>query len=115
MGHRATQKDKAARALLAGFDLLDTADWFAGEVRGALASFDLTIAGFRLMEMLLREGGTSMSLAARGRGLDPQNLNVDRGELGATRMGAANAGEASSGGDEGEPFVQGQTGTAEEG
>src|SRR5579862_164609 len=74
--HRATQKDKAARALLAGFDLLDTADWFAGEVRGALASFDLTIAGFRLMEMLLREGGTSMSLAAGRRGLDRQNLNV---------------------------------------
>ena len=36
MGHRATQKDKAARALLAGFDLLDTADWFAGAgARGA--------------------------------------------------------------------------------
>jgi len=73
---RATQKDKAARALLAGFDLLDTADWFAGEVRGALASFDMTMAGFRLMEMLLREGGTSMSQAAQGRGLEPQNLNV---------------------------------------
>src|SRR5579862_3062665 len=75
-GHRATQKDKAARALLAGFDLMDTADWFAGKVRGALASFDMTMAGFRLMEMLLREGGTSMSQAAQGRGLEPQNLNV---------------------------------------
>jgi DNA-binding MarR family transcriptional regulator len=76
MGHRATQKEKAVRALLAGFDLLDTAEWFAGEVRGALASFDLTMAGFRLMEMLLREGRASMSVAARGRGLQRQNLNV---------------------------------------
>src|SRR5690348_16578922 len=75
-GHRPTHREKAARALLAGFDLLDTADWFAGEVRGALASFDLTMAGFRLMEMLLREGGASMAVATRRRGLDPQNLNV---------------------------------------
>src|SRR5690348_16715210 len=75
-GHRPTHREKAARAMLAGFDLVDTAEWFAGEVRGALASFDLTMAGFRLMEMLLREGGTSMSLAARGRRLEPQNLNV---------------------------------------
>ncbi len=76
MGHRPTQREKGARALLAAFDLMDTAEWFAAEVRGALASFDMTMAGFRLMEMLLREGGTSMSLAARGRGVDPQNLNV---------------------------------------
>ena len=56
--HRPTQKEKAARALLAYFFLLDTAEWFAGQVRGALASFDMTMAGFRLMEMLLREGRT---------------------------------------------------------
>jgi DNA-binding MarR family transcriptional regulator len=55
---------------------MDTAEWFAGQVRGALASFDMTMAGFRLMEMLLREGRTSMSMAARGRGLQRQNLNV---------------------------------------
>ena len=100
--------------MLAGFDLLDTADWFAGEVRGALASFDLTIAGFRLMEMLLREGGTSMSVAA-GRRVGPAEFERRRGEFGAARMGAAKADEASSGDDENEPFVQGQTGTAEEG
>jgi DNA-binding MarR family transcriptional regulator len=74
--HRATQKEKAARALLAYFFLLDTAEWFAGQVRGALASFDMTMAGFRLMEMLLREGRASMSVAARGRGMQRQNLNV---------------------------------------
>ena len=51
-----SQKDKTVRAFQAFLDVMDTADWFKNELRGPLESFDLTMGGFRLLEMLYREG-----------------------------------------------------------
>jgi hypothetical protein len=43
MAHYPTHKEKAGRALRAYMDLLDTAEWIKGELRGPLMSFDLAM------------------------------------------------------------------------
>lgn len=76
MGRRPTQKEKTQRAFRAYVDLLDTAEWMRSYMRGPLESFDLTMGGFRLLEMLYREGPTSVVAAAKKRGCQRQNLDV---------------------------------------
>jgi DNA-binding MarR family transcriptional regulator len=56
MSHRKTPREKTQRAFRAYLDLLDAADWLKGELRMPLEAFDLTMPGFRLMELLNREG-----------------------------------------------------------
>jgi DNA-binding MarR family transcriptional regulator len=75
MSHRPTQKEKGARAFQAFLDLMDTADWLKNELRAPLESFDLTMGGFRLLEMLYREGALTVPDVARRRLCTRQNIN----------------------------------------
>ncbi|HEX4074297.1 MAG TPA: MarR family transcriptional regulator, partial [Candidatus Acidoferrales bacterium] len=65
--HRPTPKEKTQRAFRAYLDLLDAAEWLKNELRVPLEAFDLTMPGFRLMELLDREGAqTVVGVAERG-------------------------------------------------
>ncbi|MGA8012066.1 MAG: MarR family transcriptional regulator [Candidatus Acidiferrales bacterium] len=75
-GHRPTQREKTARAFRAYVDLLDTAEYMKARLRGQLESFDLTMQGFRLLEMLYREGPVTVPDAAEKRGCKRQNMDV---------------------------------------
>src|ERR1700691_4821273 len=74
--NRPTQMEKRERAFRTYLDLLDTADWIRGFMRGPLESFDLTMGGFRLLEMLYREGPVSMPEAAERMQCARQNTDV---------------------------------------
>jgi len=76
MSRQPTHKEKTLRAFGAYLDLLDTAEWVERELRGPLASFDLTMAGFRLLEMLYREEIVTVADAARRRGALRQTMDV---------------------------------------
>jgi MarR family 2-MHQ and catechol resistance regulon transcriptional repressor len=76
MERRMTQREKTLRAFRVYLDLIDTAEWMKGELRGQLECFDMTFPGFRVMEILLREGPVGMADAARYRGCNRQNLDV---------------------------------------
>lgn len=76
MPHRITQKGKTLRAFRAYVDLLDTAEWFREQLRGPLEAFDLTMGGFRLLELLYREGPMSMRDVVEKRRDNRQNLSV---------------------------------------
>jgi DNA-binding MarR family transcriptional regulator len=76
MSHWPTQKEKTQRAFRAYLDLLDTADWMRAKLRPTLEAFDITMAGFRLLEMLYREGDVSRPAAAERFQWRRQNLNV---------------------------------------
>jgi DNA-binding MarR family transcriptional regulator len=76
MKRRMTQREKTLRAFRTYLDLIDTAEWLKGELRGQLECFDMTFPGFRVMEMLYREGPVGMADAARYRGCDRQNMMV---------------------------------------
>lgn len=72
--HRLTQREKRLRAIRACIDLLDAAGWMQGHLRAPLELFDLTMEGFRLLEMLQREGPMSVPTAARKRQCTRGNL-----------------------------------------
>jgi MarR family 2-MHQ and catechol resistance regulon transcriptional repressor len=74
--HRATQKEKTQRAFRAYLDLLDTAEYMLSELQGQLMCYDLTINGFRMLELLYRTGPMRMADAARERRYNRQNLDV---------------------------------------
>ena len=74
MKPRPTQKEKTQRAFRAYLDLMDTADWLKSELRAPLEAFDLTMPGFRLLEMLYREGAVIVADAAKRRWCSRQNL-----------------------------------------
>jgi DNA-binding MarR family transcriptional regulator len=76
MERRPTQKEKTQRAFRVYLDLLDTAEWLRGYMRGPLESFDLTMGGFRLLELLYREGALTVTMAAEKRGCRRQNIDV---------------------------------------
>lgn len=74
--HRLTQKEKKVRAYTALLDLLDTTVWIRVELGEQLRSVGLTLGGFRLLEMLHREGRMSLPTAARKRRCTNKNLRV---------------------------------------
>ena len=76
MNKRLDARGKTLRAFRAYLELQLTADWIRKEMRGQLGTFDVTLAGFRLLEMLYREGPTHMSAASKKLECDRQNLNV---------------------------------------
>jgi MarR family 2-MHQ and catechol resistance regulon transcriptional repressor len=76
MKKRIDARGKTLRAFRAYLDLLATADWIRTEMRGQLESFDVTLAGFRVLEMLYREGPTYMSAASKKLECNHQNLHV---------------------------------------
>ena len=69
-----SQKEKTLRAFQSFLNVMDTADWFKNELRGPLESFDLTMPGFRVLEMLYREGALTVPDVARRRLCTRQNI-----------------------------------------
>jgi len=76
MNKRLDARGKTLRAFRAYLELQLTADWIRKEMRGQLGSFDVTLAGFRVLEMVYREGPTHMSAASKKLECERQNLNV---------------------------------------
>jgi MarR family transcriptional regulator, 2-MHQ and catechol-resistance regulon repressor len=74
-GRRITQRGKTLRAFGAYLDLLDTAEMMRNELRGQLDGFGLTVRGFRLLEILYREGPMLMVAAAEKLECSRQNVN----------------------------------------
>ena len=74
MSRQPSQRDKTVRAFQAFLNVMDTADWFKNELRGQLESFDLTMGGLRLLEMLYREGALTVPDVARRRLCTRQNV-----------------------------------------
>jgi len=72
---RISQRGRTLRAFRTYLDLLDTAEHMRSELRGQLASYDLTVRGFRLLEMLYRDGPMLMMVAAKK--LECRRQNVD--------------------------------------
>lgn len=68
------QKEKTVRAFQAFLNVLDTADWLKNELRGPLESFDLSMPGFRVLEMLYREGALTVPDVAGRRLCTRQNI-----------------------------------------
>jgi hypothetical protein len=75
-GHRPTQREKTARSFRAYVELLDAAEYMKAKLRFQLESFDLTMQGFRLLEMLYREGPVTVPDAAEKRGCKRQNMDA---------------------------------------
>jgi MarR family transcriptional regulator, 2-MHQ and catechol-resistance regulon repressor len=71
-----SHKEKTRRAFRAYMDLLDTAEWLKGELRGPLMSFDLTMGEFRVLELLYREGALFVQDIARRRRLRRQSMDA---------------------------------------
>lgn len=71
---RPTQKEKTLRAFGAYLEVLDTAAYLKQWMQGPLASFDLTMQGFRLLVLLYRDGPTPMVKAAKEMRFARQNL-----------------------------------------
>jgi len=67
MPDRRSYKVRTERALRGYTELLDTADWLKREVRAPLESFEMTLAEFRLMDVLYREGALPVVELARRR------------------------------------------------
>lgn len=76
-----SQKEKTVRAFQAFLNVMDTADWFRNELRGPLESFDLSMPGFRVLEMLYREGALTVPDVARRRLCTRQNIYFVIAEL----------------------------------
>jgi DNA-binding MarR family transcriptional regulator len=78
---RPNQREKTVRAFRAYVDLVDTADWMRLKLRGQLETFDLTMQGFRLLEMMYREGHINLAEAAKELGCTRQNMEPLVGRL----------------------------------
>jgi len=71
---RPTQFAKTQRAFSTYIALVDTAEWMRWQMRGQLEMYGLSMAGFRLLEMLCREGATSIVEAASKRECSRHNM-----------------------------------------
>jgi DNA-binding MarR family transcriptional regulator len=74
MARYPSREERTERALRGYTALLDTADWLKAEVRAPLESFGLTLAEFRLLEVLHREGALPVVDLARRRGSKWHNV-----------------------------------------
>ncbi|HEX4001344.1 MAG TPA: hypothetical protein VHX36_01775 [Candidatus Acidoferrales bacterium] len=71
-----SQEGKTRRGYRAYLELLDTADWLKGELRGPLASFGVAMGDFRVLTLLYKEGAQARPDIAKKRRIKRQNLNV---------------------------------------
>jgi DNA-binding MarR family transcriptional regulator len=78
---RANRKERSLQAFGAYVELLDTASWMRRELRYQLNSFDLTMEGFRILEMLYREGPMTVPAVSQGRRCTRQNVFFLSGRL----------------------------------
>ncbi len=76
MSHYPTPRERAKRAFGAYMEVLETADWLKGELRGPLVLYDLSMGEFRLLELLHREGAMFAPDIARKRRLHKQAVAV---------------------------------------
>ena len=74
--HWLTQKEKSERAFQAYQDLLDAADYMRARVYDQLATYDLTMRGSRVLELLHRQGPTLVMVIAQKYQWKRQNLDV---------------------------------------
>jgi DNA-binding MarR family transcriptional regulator len=65
---------KTNRAFRAYIDLMDAADWLRGEMSDQLASFDLTMMQFRVLEALFRDGPQYQQLLSQKFDCSKQNI-----------------------------------------
>lgn len=85
-----SQREKAERAFATYLELMDAAGFMRARVYSQLATFDLTIRGFRVLELLFRQGPTAVGVAGRF-GWTRQNLDfvlkglADNGWAGSKR------------------------------
>jgi DNA-binding MarR family transcriptional regulator len=68
------QRVKTNRAFRAYIDLMDAADWLRGEMTGQLASFDLTMLQFRVLDALFRDGPQYQQLLSQKFSCSKQNI-----------------------------------------
>jgi DNA-binding MarR family transcriptional regulator len=71
-----TQGEKTRRAFAAYLALLDAADRMRNKMSSQLHTFDLSMGGFRVLELLHRQGPLSVSSAAKERQCKRQNMDV---------------------------------------
>src|ERR1700731_3871237 len=81
MRKRLDARGKRLRAFRAYLDLQTTTDWIRAEMRSQLQMFGMTLAGFRVLEFLYREGATHMNETARRLEWDRRNLHIVVKEL----------------------------------
>jgi len=81
MSRGLSHKDRTHRAFAAYLNVLDAAEWLRREVRAPLESRDLTMVGFRLLELLCRVEIMTIADAARLRGTTRQTMNAIIGRL----------------------------------
>lgn len=74
--HRPGRTEKIDRAFEAYLDLLDTADWLRRRVRGQLAVFGVTDRGFRVLEILHRDGPQRLTQLADRCSCDRTNVDA---------------------------------------
>lgn len=73
---RPNQREKTERALRAYLDLLDAADYMKARAYDQLAFYGVTMRGFRVLELLNRQGPTRSTEIARACQWSRQNLDV---------------------------------------
>ncbi|MFY9691180.1 MAG: MarR family transcriptional regulator [Candidatus Acidiferrales bacterium] len=76
MSRPPTQRQKTQRAFRAYLELIDTAAWLKREMRAPLDFFELTFEGFRVLELLYREGALTVPDVGRRTEHKRQNLQV---------------------------------------
>jgi len=77
---------KTNRAFRAYIDLMDAADWLRGEMSDQLATFDLTMMQFRVMEAMFRGGAQYQQLLSQR--FDCSKQNIARVLKGLLKAGA---------------------------
>jgi DNA-binding MarR family transcriptional regulator len=73
-GGQPTIGERKLRAFQTYLELLDAAEWIRRQLRAQLESFDLTIDGFRMLEMLRREGPITTEAFCRRRQCKRQSM-----------------------------------------
>jgi DNA-binding MarR family transcriptional regulator len=75
MSRQPTHKERTERAFRTYLDLLDAEEGLKAALRGPLELVDLTLEGFRLLEMLDREGALTIADVTKRRGRDWDSTN----------------------------------------
>ena len=75
MSRQPTHREKTERAFRTYLDLLDAEEQLKAALRGPLGLVDLTVEGFRLLEMLDREGALPVADITQRRGRDSESTH----------------------------------------
>jgi DNA-binding MarR family transcriptional regulator len=67
-------EERRSRAFQAYFDLMDTADWMRKVVRGQLEILEVSLEGFRVLELLRGRGPMSLPALSEARGCKRQTM-----------------------------------------